>query len=123
MIKKDMRHLAREQKALALFPDTEYLSESALLADVIEFIEMTPHAKVIRQNASVRSGISDLLICYYGQFIAVELKDCTGEPSAPQENFIHDIQGADGIAGVARNVKEVYRLMIAAYDRQRGSNP
>lgn len=57
-------------------------------------------------------GGSDLLgIAPGGRFLAVEVKTRTGRVSRPQQQFIHAVQTAGGIAGVARSVEDALALI------------
>ena len=53
-----------------------------------------------------RSGIPDILICYKGHFVAIELKNETGEASELQKYNINKINDAKGIALVIRPQNE-----------------
>lgn len=59
------------------------------------------------------SGISDLLICYSGQYIAVELKDDIGMPTPQQNKFINDVLKAGGKAAVCRTLSDIFDLLIS----------
>ena len=48
-------------------------------------------------NRNTRSGIPDLLYCYQGQFIAVEVKATDGKPSPLQLEHQRQIRRAGGI--------------------------
>lgn len=52
-----------------------------------------------------KSGIPDLLVCYKGRFVAIEVKADTGEPSLIQLVTLKQIRKANGI-GVLLYPKE-----------------
>lgn len=60
-----------------------------------------------------RAGIPDILICYKGFFIAVELKNEIGEASELQKYNIEKIKEARGIALVIRpqNESDLWKIM------------
>lgn len=60
-----------------------------------------------------RAGIPDILICYKGFFIAVELKNEIGEASELQKYNIEKIKEARGIALVIRpqNESDLWEIM------------
>lgn len=60
-------------------------------------------------NAVQRSGVPDFLVCYYGNFIAIELKrpDGKGELSPQQEIELNKISNADGWVIVADNMEKI----------------
>jgi hypothetical protein len=52
-------------------------------------------------------GISDIIGCYKGRMIAIELKAPKGVLSLAQEEFIRRINDAGGLAFCARSIDEV----------------
>lgn len=60
-----------------------------------------------------RSGIPDLIICYRGYFIGVEVKAGRNRPTALQERELQGIQAAGGAALVVNEVtlQEFVRLL------------
>lgn len=46
-----------------------------------------------------------------GRFLAVEVKTEKGKPTNEQINFIEQVRAANGIAGIARSVKEALELL------------
>lgn len=57
------------------------------------------------------SGIPDIICCYKGRFIGIEVKRPEGKVSKLQEVAIRKIEGAGGIAIVAFSVEDVKRLI------------
>lgn len=49
-----------------------------------------------------RNGIPDLLICWKGKFIGIELKTDIGKPSPLQLHELNEIEKAGGIALILR---------------------
>lgn len=56
------------------------------------------------------AGIPDILGCWKGQFVAIEVKTETGKPTKLQLYRIEQILAAGGRAGIARNVEEALRI-------------
>ncbi len=52
-------------------------------------------------------GIPDILCCYNGRFIGIEVKTENGKVSPDQERVISNINNAGGLAFVARSVDDV----------------
>jgi hypothetical protein len=52
-------------------------------------------------------GISDILCCYKGKFLAIELKAEDGEPSVHQLQFLKEIALAGGEVLVCRTISEL----------------
>ena len=57
------------------------------------------------------AGIPDIVICYKGQFIALEVKAPDGKPTALQVATIKRIRKAGGVAEVVRSVEEVREVI------------
>jgi hypothetical protein len=52
-------------------------------------------------------GVSDILGCYKGRFLAIEVKRDGKEPTELQQAFIDTVKEAGGIAFVAQSVDDV----------------
>lgn len=60
------------------------------------------------------AGTPDLLVCYRGHFIGLEVKKPGGDgPSKIQELKIEEIRRAGGTAEVVRSVKEVQDVLLS----------
>lgn len=91
-----------------------FTEEGVLLAHAIDFLELAG-ALVNREAFATRRGVSDLIVCFNGRFIALELKDDEGEPSAQQLKYIDKVRKAGGIACVCRTLADIYDcLQVAA---------
>ena len=91
---------------------------------------MTPEAKVKKKVVNVlksygayyfypvtggfgRSGIPDIVACYFGQFIGIECKAGNNKPTALQEAEMEKIKACEGIAFVVNedNIEEVNTVL------------
>ena len=61
-----------------------------------------------------RKGIPDILGCYRGHFMAIEVKSESGKLTPWQEVEIREIRQSRGVAFVARSAKDV-ELMIKGW--------
>ena len=52
-------------------------------------------------------GISDILGCYHGRMLAVEVKAPSGRISEDQQRFIDNVNAAGGLAFVAKDIETV----------------
>lgn len=89
-----------------------FTQEATLLSYAKEFLEMLG-AAVVRQTSET-AGISDLIICYQGRFIACELKRNDGQATEQQLAFIKKIQRAGGVGGVCRTLHDILNLVDCA---------
>ena len=65
----------------------------------------------IIQGRFSEAGISDIAGCFYGRFIAIEVKSSKGVPSKKQISFQKQIKGAGGIAIIAYSVSDVEEII------------
>jgi hypothetical protein len=61
-------------------------------------------------NPYVINGVADILVCYYGVFISLEVKSKTGKLRNSQKEFRENIRKAGGVYQVVRSVDEVRRF-------------
>ena len=52
-------------------------------------------------------GVADIIGCYKGRMIAIELKSPNGKATPDQERFIQNVNDAGGIAFIAKTLDEV----------------
>lgn len=55
-------------------------------------------------------GLPDILGCWKGRFIGIEVKTLTGKPTQIQLHILEQISKAGGYAGIARNVEEALEI-------------
>lgn len=92
-----------------------FTDEGALLKLVTESLQYLDDCVVIRQNAVHKSGIPDLILCYWGRFIGIELKDNTGVQSKIQKEWEQKIRAAKGYYILADNVKPIIDILNAIW--------
>ena len=97
---------------------TTKVAEKALQTQIIEYLRgCGAYVYNAGGSASAAKGTPDLLVCYRGRFIGLEVKkpkDSYGV-TKPQQMRIAQIRGADGLAGVVTSIDEV-REGVAAID-------
>ena len=74
--------------------------EQEFQKEIIDYIESIG-GKCVKTVRSTRNGVSDLLVCLDGRFIAIEVK-LTAKVDPLQEEFIEEIIKAGGKAFVLR---------------------
>ncbi len=57
------------------------------------------------------AGVPDIICCYKGRFIALEVKAPDGKATALQDATIQRIIGAGGIARIVRSLEEVKSII------------
>jgi hypothetical protein len=66
-----------------------------------------------RKGAYERSGVSDIVGCWNGKFLAIEVKSKVGKPTEEQSRFLEDIVSHGGIAFIANSVEQVEERMAS----------
>jgi hypothetical protein len=64
-----------------------------------------------RQTFGLVPGSGDLIGWHGARFLSVEVKSRAGSPSAEQRQWMAAVQRAGGLAGIARSVEDVARLL------------
>ena len=62
-------------------------------------------------NSFSQVGVPDILACYKGRFIGIEVKNEKGKTSPLQDINIQQIKDAGGISFVARSVEDVKKVI------------
>lgn len=97
------------KKEETLIQDTiiDYLNENRIL-----------HWRI--SGSSNMSGFPDLLLCYLGYFVALEIKTPVGKPTEQQLKVIEDIKEAQGMAYLVTSVEEVIHILHEIKDDHEG---
>jgi len=85
-------------------------NESKIQTKIIKFLE-SRGAYVARIMKASKAGVPDLLACYRGHFIGIEVKTATGKTSPLQDHHLDLIEKAGGFAIVARCVEDVEQVL------------
>lgn len=93
-------------------------SEKALTAGIREYLKTVPDCWFVKYHASAFTpvGVPDILICYRGRFLAVEVKSEGRYATAPQKWTIARIIETGGQAIIARSVQDVRELIEGVND-------
>lgn len=62
-------------------------------------------------GASNMAGFPDLLLCYKGKFVALEIKTPIGSPTMQQTKTIADIKKAGGHGFIVTSVEDVINVL------------
>lgn len=72
-----------------------------------------PVQKRFRKSAG-RPGTPDILVCWNGKFVGIEVKSATGKPTANQVKVGTDIQNCGGTWIVAKCIEDVAAALLKA---------
>jgi hypothetical protein len=92
----------------------KYPLEATLTEKVKEWLDVQLDISYYKASDRYQKGVSDIIMCVGGIFVAAELKAEDGEPTPHQNLFIRDIVRVEGIGGVCYTLKEVKELVEAA---------
>ncbi len=104
-------------------PKTKQKPEAKIQAKIVKWLE-SQGLIVHRINSGVffgasghrvrgaKKGSSDLVVCYKGRYVAIEVKAEDGEPTEEQQDHINRVNATGGLAFVARSVEDVKRKLL-----------
>ena len=88
--------------------------ESTLQNKVIHYLEsIGAYVFNVPGTGLERKGTPDLLVCYHGKFIALEVKMSGGKPTKLQEYELAKVRKAGGVAKVIHSMEELEVLLNA----------
>jgi hypothetical protein len=85
--------------------------ESKIQQSIVEYLGEIPRCKVTRVSLSTEGGVSDLLVCYRGRFIALEVKRIEKAADPLQIQYINDIIDAGGSGAVVWSPQQAARVV------------
>jgi len=86
-------------------------SEAALQARILKHLDDLPRCWAVKFPGVLRRGVPDVLVCYRGRFVAIEIKRPGQSPTKLQCAVIEQIQDAGGVAKVVTSVSDVRRVV------------
>ena len=83
--------------------------EQDIQTKIMEYITSIGGLPIKFNNIGIyaKAGVSDILACIKGRFVAIEVKKPGNKPSKLQENFIDGVNSIGGLAFWADNLKDV----------------
>jgi len=83
------------------------MSEQRIQTNCINWYKRNYPNNYIRKNEQVvKAGDPDIMICHYGLFIAIEMKQPGKDPTKLQTLKLEQIRRANGHCGVAHSLEE-----------------
>ena len=88
------------------------MTEAEITKQIREYLTQRGifHFKVFQSGRGMgraKRGVSDILACYKGRFVAIEVKGRNGKASDDQIKFLNDVNSAAGVAFIAKSVEDV----------------
>ena len=91
--------------------------EETLIQDaIIEYLNKNRILHWRISGSSNMSGFPDLLVCYGGDFVALEIKTPVGTPTEQQLKVMDDIKKAGGRASLVTSVDDVKKVFADIED-------
>lgn len=87
-------------------------SEAALQAEILRYLRsLGIWCWVMKTIVCNECGVPDIICCYKGYFVGLEVKTLKGKVSAPQRLQLKRIQMARGRAAVVRSMADVIEVL------------
>ena len=109
--------MTQTEKRLLLDRYKRYRLEGDLTDNVQEWLSLQSDLFHKKISDNFQKGVSDILICVRGIFVACELKAEGNTASPHQIKFIENVEKAGGIGGVCYTLDEVIQLVEKARKR------
>ena len=90
------------------------MKEKAIENKIKQYLKTVEDLYFFKEHGGLygTAGVPDIICCYKGRFIALEVKAPDGKAKALQDATIRRIIGAGGIARIVRSLEEVKEIII-----------
>ena len=85
--------------------------ESLIQSKILKHLQQRPDCWVVKTIQCNQRGGPDLLLCYNGKFIALEVKSDTGRATKIQLAQMQRIRAAGGTAEIVRSIEDVKEIL------------
>lgn len=91
-----------------------FMKEKAIENKIKQYLKTVEDLYFFKEHGGLygTAGVPDIICCYKGRFIALEVKAPDGKATALQDATIRRIIGAGGIARIVRSLEEVKEIII-----------
>ena len=86
------------------------MKESQLQKKILRYLSQLEGCECFKIISANKAGVADIVCCYRGKFVAIEVKVGSNKPTALQERFLERIKEAGGVAIVAYDLDDVKGL-------------
>ena len=89
------------------------MKEKAIENKIKQYLKTVEDIYFFKEHGGLygTAGVPDIICCYKGRFIALEVKAPDGKATALQDATIRRIIGAGGIARIVRSLEEVKSII------------
>ncbi|MCK4817660.1 VRR-NUC domain-containing protein [bacterium] len=87
--------------------------ESKIQHDIMDYLKTVPCSNLVKiaQGPWSKGGVVDIVGCYRGRSLVMEVKRRTEEPTALQTEYLNDNVEAEGFSAVVRSVADVKEVL------------
>jgi len=87
--------------------------EAKIQCSIMNFLKTVPFSNLakIAQGPWSKDGVSDIVGCYYGRSLVMEVKRRTTEPTPLQVEYLNNNVEALGFSAVVRSVADVREML------------
>jgi len=85
--------------------------EKQLQLKILTYLKGVPDCWPVKVMVANRNGVPDLLVCFHGRFIGLEVKTPSGRTTPLQEAQLDAIRDAGGVGAVVRSVDDVIAVL------------
>lgn len=97
-----------------------FMTESQLTRKIVNILKKEFSSEELwfyKSSDKFTSGIPDIIICYHGRFVGIEIKTEKGKLTRLQAHTIERIKNAGGLAYVCRSADEVRDNLFYILDK------
>jgi len=106
-------------EVMDLHLDDDDRLEGKIQKDVMNYLRGAPFSNFakIAQGPWSKGGVVDIVGCYYGRSLVMEVKRGSTEPTALQSEYLNDNVRARGFSAVVRSVADVKEVLRRVRDK------
>lgn len=95
------------------------MKEKAIQNKIVQYLKQQPNTWFFKTHGGMYqvAGIPDIILCYNGHFVALEIKRQGEKPTKLQEKVLRDIKGAGGNSVVVHDLLDV-KLVLDALNKE-----
>ena len=85
--------------------------ESLIQSKILRYLQQRPDVWCVKTIQCNERGVPDLLLCYRGEFIGLEVKSDTGRATKIQLAQMQRIRAAGGTAEIVTSIEDVKDIL------------
>jgi len=90
------------------------MAEKDIVSAILRYLKTLPHCFAFKEHGGMygTAGIPDIICCYKGRFLGLEVKQPSGRLTELQKRTIEKINAAGGIALRVDSVADVKKVIL-----------